>query len=365
MLVRSPGRSALIRGLVLISAPVLIAASVVACRTQHHDPATVIEFNHVPPPDIGGAGAVDTLSGTVHNAQPGARLVIYTYSQNTWYVQPLTLRPFTKIEKDGAWSTLTHLGSQYAAVLVTAEHRPANVLRALPSVGGSVLFIKTVPGNSSSIKPPRHLRFSSYDWTVRQMGSDRHGTPHQYRKSNAGVDAQGWLHLRVTKENDEWTCAEVALPNSLGYGRYDVVVGGIEKLEPATVFDVFTWDRGGTNQNRREMNTQLARWGDPNGKNAEFSVQPFYRPANTYRYSVPNVPLMLTMNWERGRVKFDTSRATKSGGAGGNIAKRTFTADIPAPASESMHLNLCIFDYGKVRQTSDAEVVVKSFHYLP
>jgi len=359
MLVRSQGRSALTWGLVLVS------ASVVACRRRHQDSADSIIFNHVPPPDVGGAGAVDTLSGIVKNVPPGGRLVIYVFSRNTWYIQPLTVRPFTAIEKDGAWRTLTHLGSQYAAVLVTAAYRPANVLRALPPIGGSVLSIKTVPGDPSSTKAPGHLRFSSYDWSVRQMGSDRYGTPHEYRMSNVSVDAQGYMHLRVRKENNEWTCAEVALPSSLGYGRYDVVIGGIERLEPATVFDVFTWDQAGTDQNRREMNTQLARWGEPNGKNGEFSVQPFYRPANTYRYSAPNIPIMLTMNWESGRVKFDTLRVNESGAAGVGIAEHTFTADIPAPASESIHMNLCIFDYGKASQTSDAEVVVKSFHYLP
>jgi hypothetical protein len=131
------------------------------------------------------------------------------------------------------------------------------------------------------------------------------------------------------------------------------------------VFDMFTWDQAGTDQNRREMNTQFARWGDPNGKNGEFSVQPFFRPVNTYRYLAPPMLLMLKMVWESGRVTFGTSRVHDSGRAGGSIAEHIFTADIPAPESESIHLNLCIFDYGKVQQTSDAEVVVRSFHYLP
>jgi hypothetical protein len=142
-------------------------------------------------------------------------------------------------------------------------------------------------------------------------------------------------------------------------------VDGIEKLEPATVFDMFTWDQAGTDQNRREMNTQFARWGDPNRKNGEFSVQPFFRPANTYRYSAPPVSLMLKMIWESGRVTFSTSRVYDSGRTGSSIAEHTFTADIPAPESESIYLNLCIFDYGKVQQTSDAEVLVRSFQYLP
>jgi hypothetical protein len=356
---RSRHRSVLIGGIVFA------CASALACRTQYRDSASLVTFNHVPPPDLGGADTVDTLSGTVGNTQTGARLVIYVYAGENWYVQPLTTRPFTDIAKDGTWSTLTHLGSLYAAVLVTARYQPPNVLRALPPVGGSVLAVKTAPGRLSSVKPPGHLRFSSYDWTVRQMGSDRYGTPHKYRMSNASVDAEGHLHLRVARENDGWTCAEVALPVSLGYGRYDFVVSRIEKLEPATVFDVFTWDQAGTDQNRREMNTLLARWGDPNGMNGEFSVQPYYRPANTYRYSAPTAPLLLEMNWENGSVKFDTFRTKDARGVREGIAEHTFTADIPAPGFEPIHLNLCVFDYGKVRQTSNAEIVIESFHYLP
>jgi hypothetical protein len=308
---------------------------------------------------------MEIVSGTVRNPPPGARVVVYVQSRGSWYVQPLGVRPFTTIGKDGRWSTLTHLGAQYAAVLVGPEHRPAKVLPALPSVDQSVLGIKAVSGNPSSVKPPHFLRFSTYDWTVLQTGSDRHGTPHRYEVSNTSVDEQGYLHLRVTKQGTEWTCAEVVLQRSLGYGRYSAVVDGLDRFEPATVFDVFTWDPAGTDQNRREMNTQFARWGDAKAENAEFSVQPYYRPANTYRYSTSKTPVLLTMLWQSGRVKFNTSSIDASGRTQRSIAEHTFTADIPSPESESIHLNLCTFDYGRVHQISDAEVIVKSFGYLP
>ena len=356
MLSRSPGRSILFWGWPLL------AASLVACRTHRQDDVSIL-FNHVPQAGIGGSGVVDTLSGTVRTLQPGARLVIYVHSRDNWYVQPVTIRPFTSIRKDGGWSTLTHLGSEYAAVLVDAGYQPASRLSALPPVGGSILSFKTVPGNSSSLKPPHYIRFSAYDWSVREIGSDRYGTPHDYKMSNVSVDEHGYLHLRVTRQNDEWTCSEVALQASLGYGRYDALVEGVERLQPATVFDMFTWDQTGTEQNRREMNTQFAQWGDPKATNAEYSVQPFYRPLNTYRYSVPQGPLTLSMTWESGRIKFTTTEIGKAGRGG--IAEHTFRSDIPSPESESVHLNLCTFDYGKAGQTSDAEVVVRRFSYLP
>lgn len=356
---RSQGCYALVWGCVLV------AASLIACRTPAAHQPPSIELDHVPPPDVGGAGTVEIFSGKVRNAPPGARVVVYVQSRGSWFVQPLAVRPFTTVGKDGRWSTLTHLGTHYTAVLVAAEFRPAKVLPSLPAVDQTVLAIKTVPGDPSSVKPPHIVRFSAYDWTVRQTGSDRHGTPHLYNISNTGVDAQGYLHLRVTKQDADWTCAEVSLPRSLGYGRYEATVDGIDRLEAATVFDMFTWDRAGTDQNRREMNALFTRWGNPNAENSEFSVQPTYRPANTYRYSAPSVPLLVTMLWHSGRVQFNTSKSDGSDRPRGSVAQHTFTADIPSPESESIHLNLCTFDYGKAQQTSDSEVIVKSFRYLP
>lgn len=350
---------------VLVAACVLVATSLIACRTPAIHHTTSIEFDHVPPPDPGGTGTMEAISGTVRNAPTGARVVVYVLSRGSWFVQPLAVRPFTTVGADGRWRTLTHLGTQYAAVLVGLEHRPAKVLPSLPRIEQSVLAIKNVPGDPSSVRQPHLIQFSTYDWTVRETGSDRHGTPHHYNISNTSVDAQGSLHLRVTKQDSEWSCAEVALPRSLGYGQYEAVVDGVDRLEPATVFDMFTWDRTGTDQNRREMSTLFARWGDPKAENGEFSVQPYYRPANTYRYSISSAPLLLTMLWKSGRVEFNTRRIDASGRPRGSVAEHTFTVDIPSPESESIHLNLCTFDYGKVHQTSDSEVIVKRFSYLP
>lgn len=338
----------------------LCLTGLLACRGSHQDAA--IEFRQVPPPDVGGTGTVEVISGTVRNAPPAARIVVYVQSRGSWFVQPLGTRPFTTIGKDGNWNTLTHLGTDYAAVLVGIGYQPAKVLSALPDTGKSVYALARVPGNPASVRARHSLRFSAYDWTVRQTGSDRHGAPHWYTVSNTSIDKQGNLHLRVAREGTEWTCAEVSLEHSLGYGRYEAVVDGVE---PATVFDMFTWDPAGTDQNRREMNTQFTRWGDPRAANGEFSVQPYYRPANTYRYSVSKAPLLLAMLWQSGRVNFGTASMNGFGGTPSRVAEHTFTADVPSPESETVHLNLCVFEYGKMHQKSNAEVVIKSFRFLP
>lgn len=352
------------RSLTFVAACVLSIWGLHGCGGSERHTSTRIEFRHVPPSAVGGAGDTEILSGIVLNATADTRLVVYVHSRRTWYVQPLTTHPFTEVGRDGEWSTSTHLGDRYAALLVKSTYRPANTLRELPPATGAVEVVRASVGDPSSAKPEQSLVFSTYNWSVRQIGSDRNGTPHAYNASNVWVDGADRLHLQVAKNGSEWTCSEVALKSSLGYGLYTVVLEDTKELEPATVFSMFTWDTTGTDQERREMATELTRWGDPAGKNGEYTVQPFFRPMNTYRYSIDNGPLTLTMRWRNGTVNF-TSVSNLRGERISAAAEHTFTSDIPAPKSESIHLNLCTFDYGKVKQSKASEVVVEIFRFLP
>jgi hypothetical protein len=66
------------------------------------------------------------------------------------------------------------------------------------------------------------LRFSGYDWTVKS-GEGRVGPGPNYFSAdddNVAVDAEGWLHLRVTRRDDRWLCAEVVSAQSFGSGAY-------------------------------------------------------------------------------------------------------------------------------------------------
>ena len=66
------------------------------------------------------------------------------------------------------------------------------------------------------LAPTKALHFSGYDWKVRTIASDRGGLNNLYGGDNAWTDASGALHLRITKKEGRWSCAEVVLSRSLG-----------------------------------------------------------------------------------------------------------------------------------------------------
>ena len=224
---------------------------------------------------------------------------------------------------------------------------------------------RTAPDPTAPSVLARRLRFSTYDWTVRQIGSDRNGAPHDYDPANVHVDTNGSLHLAIAKGADGWRCSEIALSRSLGYGSYAFTVEDLSTLEPAAVLSMFTWDDAGTDQERREVDIEISRWGEPENRNAQYIVQPFYRPANNYRYTAPPGELTYVFHWEPKQITFRTLRGNGSHGTAVPLAEHSFSTDVPAPRTESVHLNFCTFEYARVPQQHASEAVIAHFQYLP
>lgn len=330
------------------------------CGTRQGATTPSIEFTVIPPAAEGGPERVARIAGRVTGARTGQRLVLFAKA-GIWWVQPTTDEPFTHIQPDSTWTTSTHLGTEYAALLVESGYRPPPTIDALPQEGGNIVAVKIVEGAKSEQAGPTILQFSGYEWEVRSVRSTRGGRDNVYDPSNAWTDANGFLHLRIAKNGAEWTCAEVRLSRSLGYGTYTFVVRDVSQLEPSIVFSFFTWDEADAGQSHREMNIELAKWGDPESKNAQYVVQPYYVAANVFRFNVPAGALTHSLRWEAGRAAFKTVRGTSAN----VVAERTFTTGVPSPGNELIHLDLFIFGNDPNPLKKEVEVVIEKFEYLP
>ena len=334
------------------------------CRTQSGGVTPTIEFTRVPPAEAGRMDKLDIVQGRVSGAHPGQQIVLYAKA-GAWWLQPLSSIPFTKIQPDSSWINSTHLGSAYAALLVEPGYQPRSSLSALPAPGGDVAAVATAEGATTgpTMSPP--LYFSGYEWRVRSAPSSRGDTMNLYDPANAWTDADGALHLRVTKQGGKWTCAEVTLTRSLGYGTYSFALRDTSHLEPAVVFGMYTWDYAGDDQNNREMDIEISRWGDPTSKNAQYEVQPFFVPANVARFVAPSGVLTHSFRWEPGRVAFRTVRGSITGPRSEVISEHVFTAGVPSPGAESVRMALYVYGQTDNPVQNDAELVIEKFEYLP
>ena len=110
-------------------------------------PPPDIAIKTIPPAGKGGETATEQIAGIVTGTYPeGARVVIYAFAADVWWVQPTVAEPYTQIGKDRKWSADTHLGQNYAAVLVSWRYTAQPKLASLPAVGNDVLAVTRVKG---------------------------------------------------------------------------------------------------------------------------------------------------------------------------------------------------------------------------
>lgn len=355
------------RAALRILAPLALCAvallSLSACRSRALDAPPVVTITRVPPAREGGSDLLMPIQGRVQNARFDQRVVLYARS-GPWWIQPFDREPFTTVNPDSSWSNTTHLGTEYAALLVNRDFHPPSKVDTLPPVGDGILAVAVVPGEKGPSESQHILNFSGYEWNVRTVSSNRGGRNNHFDPSNAWVDDKGHLHLRIIKKNNDWTCAELRLSRSLGYGSYRFIVQDISKLPPNIVLSMFTWDDLGTDQNHRELGIEFTRWGDSSSKNAQYVIQPFYIPANAARFVAPAGKLFNSVRWEPGVATFQTYRGA-SPVPSALVFQHDFTSGIPLPGGETLHLNLYIFGDARGLTDNPTEVVLEKFEFLP
>lgn len=343
----------------------LLMAGLATAGCHARGPSTfTVEITRVPPANPGGPAKLDYIQGRVRGTVAGEEIVLYARS-GVWWVQPFTDRMYTKVQPDSTWMNATHLGTEYAALLVEPGYRPPTKAVSLPRVGHGVLAEALASGTPGPPLVTKVIHFSGYDWIARAAGSDRGGEPNAYDPANAWTDEKGYLHLRMEQNKGTWTCAEVRLTHSLGFGTYRFVVQDSAHLTPSAVLGMFTFDDLSTDEIRNELDIEMSRWGNAAGKNAQYVVQPYYVPENVARFEAPAGVLTHTFRWEPGMVTFRTVRGAEDGPGAKEVSEHVFTSGVPNSAGESVHIDLYDYHHSRNSNQQPSEVVIEKFEYLP
>jgi hypothetical protein len=208
------------------------------------------------------------------------------------------------------------------------------------------------------------VAFSGYDWTVKDPGTTWGPGPNHWSAGNVRLDGAGRLHLRITQRRGLWYCAEVILDHGLGYGTYRFSVASpIGALDPNVILGMFTWSDDPA-QSNRELDIEIARWGDAaDPTNAQYVVAPPGPAGHLTRFIQPSSPArsLQTFTWLPGRVDFATTTP-----AGWPIAATSFAGrDVPTPGSERVHINLWLRAGLPPTDGSGVEVTLASFAFIP
>lgn len=156
----------------------LLVVLMASCNSLRDNGKPSIKFTTVPPADKGGSQTSDIASGRVRNARPEHRVVLFARS-GEWYVQPYADQPFTAIQPDSTWTSSTHLGTEYAALLVEPGYDPPVFVAELPHEGSGVVAVTVVEGRPpfwqawwfriALLLATSFALFMAYRWHVSQM----------------------------------------------------------------------------------------------------------------------------------------------------------------------------------------------------
>lgn len=226
-------------------------------------------------------------------------------------------------------------------------------------------------------KSGRIISFSGYDWLVKSSANTISGTSapgdnyFSDSKDNVWVDQNGWLHLKITKKDGKWYCAEVTLSKSLGYKNYIFQLNSrIDKFHPNVVGGLFTYVDGKDNAN--EIDIELSRWGDSKKENIQYVIQPSDSIGNTnsFRHDLNGDASTHLFDWTPGHVLFQSYHGhyvftpTDS-----TLVVSTWNYSgkyVPVDENEKIHINLWIFQRGMINVNDhlETELIISSFMAL-
>lgn len=214
------------------------------------------------------------------------------------------------------------------------------------------------------------INWQGYTWNVKN-GTGLGPGPNNWSSNNVWVDANGYLHLKISKVNNVWYAAEIGTQQNLGFGTYQFwVEGRIDQLDPNVVLGLFGYaGPDGTN----EIDIEFSRWGDPNWPNASYTVWPasssYTSAVDTFRLSLEGTFTTQRYKWQSTSVFFQT--------IGGHYDTNTNVIHswTYAPSSNATQripqnsmparINLWLMNGSAPTNGQEVEIVIRKFTFTP
>ena len=179
-----------------------------------------IAFTVVP-----GSGSTENLQGTANHVNPCETGVAVFIFVNGWWNKPAFDQPVMKIDAYGSWSADITTGgydaevTKMAAFLIPLTYE-VPILAGEPYLPDGLLDTAIAQCAIERMESGnrRLLYFSGHEWWVKS-GENLGPGPNIFsdEAESVHVDEQGSLHLKIVKQGDVYTCAEI-FQRKVGYG---------------------------------------------------------------------------------------------------------------------------------------------------
>jgi hypothetical protein len=243
-----------------------------------------------------------------------------------------------------------------------AQHLTLNALLLL-----ALCLFSALPALSQTLK------FSGYEWEVRS--GDRGGPgPNAWSATNVWLDAKGWLHLKISHQNGDWSCAEVTMNQRLGFGTYQFqVMGHLDKFDRNVVLGLFNYPPSeigpdGTN----EIDIEFAHWGRADAPIGNYTVWPakenVRQTSKTFDFTLKGDSTTQRFIWNSQGILFQSLHGRRDDNRS-EFGKWLFqpmeSGDRIPQQPLPVHINLWLFQGQAPFDGKEVEIVIQSFKFTP
>lgn len=192
---------------------------------------------------------------------------------------------------------------------------------------------------------------------------------------NVTVDANGYLHFKITNTGGTWTASEMFTTDKLGFGTYQWQVDGpIDKYDKNIVLGLFPYGPAagigadGTN----EIDIEYSRWGQANGVNGDWTDYPNSGKTIgelSYNFSLDSTLSTSRFTWTNASIQSFLIGGLQPADSTTGLIK-TWTYAPPNAATNipqnpmPLGMNLWCFD-APPSNGQGIEIVIRDFQFIP
>ena len=217
------------------------------------------------------------------------------------------------------------------------------------------------------------LNWKGHTWQVTSggMAGVCQGSP-----NNVTVDANGYLHFKISNNGGTWTASEMFTTDKLGFGTYQWQVDGpIDTFDKNVVLGLFPYGPtagiGGDGTN--EIDIEYSRWGQAKGVNGDWTDYPASGKTIgelSYDFTLGGATLSTSrLSWSKTSLtSWLIGGLAPIGSTTGLIKPRTYApqnpiTNIPQQALP-LGMNLWCFD-APPSDAKPVEIVIRDFQFVP
>jgi len=216
------------------------------------------------------------------------------------------------------------------------------------------------------------VAWKGYTWIIKSATSVGPG-PNNWNATNVFVDANGYLHLKITCNNisGKWDCAELYTTNNLGFGTYQwQIEGPIDAFDPWVVLGLFPYGPPALGPDgSNEIDIEYSRWGNAGGTNGWWTIYPGSGKTigqKAFRFSLSGTYTTSRFNWSNKEIKywlmggFQPLETTTNVIASWNYLPVKFSKDIPQHAMP-LHMNFWLYQGHAPANGQPVEIIIHDF----